>query len=92
MLSSGETPISTASDNPVDVIENAAREIVRDEISILNGAVAGYFSIDGGKTWAYLPASRSTTIRIAGTPFAPKVQVKRVPAGSDLTDVYAFAT
>lgn len=86
MISSGITAITTASDTAVDVLTLSGRNC---RLLITNGAVAGFFSVDNGTTWAPLPAS--TTLTLYGLQIETKVQVKRIAGGSNLAGVYAAA-
>jgi hypothetical protein len=88
--SSGITAGATTSDTAVTLISAEtirAKAGVAVHGAITNGSVAGFYSLDGGTTWDRLPASVRTAFYDAGP--IKDVQVKRVPSGSDLADVYA---
>lgn len=92
MISSGTTAIATASDTAVTLL--TINQTVR-RITIINeGSVAGFFSIDSGTVWARLPAGPSSvTIEVPETPITNRtVQIKRESGGSNVEDVYGFAS
>jgi len=89
MISSGTTAVTTNGDTAVNLIANAEKAFVR-RVWIVNGAVAGFFSIDGGNTYAYLKASVTTEIELPA-PQPVVVKVKRIASGTDLADVYGYA-
>lgn len=91
LVTSGETPKSSSSDTAVPLIAALQDGVFMEHVVIDNeGAVAGFFSIDGGTTWARLPAS--TVVVLDGVWIASTaIQVKRVSGGSDITDVYGWA-
>ena len=88
MLTAG--PISTSDDNPVDAIaDTSALGARRDgrHVEIINsGPAAGFYSIDDGESWAYVPAEVGVIkddVVLGNT-----VKLKRVAGGADLADVY----
>ena len=85
--SSGETAVSTNSNTPVTLIALAADELTTAITIINEGAVAGFFSLDGGTTWARLPAESTVTIPHETS---KSIMVKRTTDGSDLADVYGM--
>ncbi len=78
---SGKT---TATDAAVSVLTVPSTAVWR-HLHIVNGAVAGNFSVDGGVSFRYLPASETRTlddIQVIGS-----VQIQRVASGSNMADV-----
>lgn len=93
MYSSGTTAVATSNDTAVSLITIPAGASYNRLVIINEGTVAGFYSIDGGNTWARLPAG------VAGTPYrvecldrsSTSPQVKRIASGSNLASVYASA-
>ena len=80
--------VATTSDTAVTVISSIDRD--EADLHILNtSSVAGFFSIDGGTTWGYLPAG-PCDIKLSGVPSSASVKVKRIASGSNLTGIYAW--
>ena len=80
--------VATTSDTAVTVLSSIDRD--EADLHILNtSSVAGFFSIDGGTTWAYLPAG-PCDLKLAGVPSSASVKVKRIASGSNLTGNYAW--
>lgn len=91
MFSNGTTAIATTDDTAVSVFTSSSGYLVNQLTVINEGGVAGFFSDDGGTTWARLPATSSVTIKIT-PPKAVDVKVKRVASGSNLSGVYAIGS
>ncbi len=91
LISSDTTAVATVSDAAVTLVAGVGPGRGYRYIAVINeGAVAGFFSIDGGTRWARLPASGSvflSNIQTAGE----VVKIKREPGGSNLSGVYGFA-
>jgi photosystem II stability/assembly factor-like uncharacterized protein len=91
LVSSGETAIATTSDTAVTALAADTSQAYLTEVFIINeGTTPGFFSIDGGTTWARLPAGPSS-VRIALRQIYQGVKVKRVAGGSNLSGVYVWA-
>lgn len=92
MHSSGETAIATSTNAAVTLIA-AVASVQIGHVTILNGsAVAGFFSIDGGRTWCRLAASSTVNLDFAEKPRPLlNIQVKRIADGSDVTALFAYA-
>jgi len=89
MLTSGTTPVSTTSDTAVNLVTVTGAPIM-GVIGIINtGSAGGFFSLDGGTTWGYIPAIGSVApgepVRITGS-----IMVKRIPGGSNMSGVYGW--
>jgi hypothetical protein len=89
------TAVATTGNDPVNLLANPDGTILR-RIHIINtGTVAGYFSLDGGNTWAYLPAGHTdrpyelVIELLQGT--NSTIKVKRVADGNNLEGVYGIA-
>ena len=94
MVTSGTDPKSTNGPDPVDVLTfpNTGRE---STLVISNASIyEGWFSVDGGASWSFLPGSETLTIQ-ARFPAGKALKIKRsgrLSAGSnyqELTNVYA---
>lgn len=87
-VASGLTAKATTDNSAVDVIAvNSSRKF--HHLRIFNtGGVAGFYSIDGGTTWEYLPANTILTDDWVGIN-NKAVQIKRVADGANVTGVYA---
>lgn len=85
--SSGETAVTTNSNTAVTLVTLAKDELTTSVTIINEGSVAGFFSLDGGTTWARLPADCSLTIPHETN---QSILVKRVADGTDLADVYGM--
>ncbi len=88
-VTSGLTAIATTSNTAVEVIaaKGPGSQPYRHCRIVNGGAVAGFYSIDGGTTWERLPAS--TALTDDGVHIMNKaVQIKRVAGGSDLAGVF----
>ena len=92
MITSGETAIATSGDTAVDVFTSpTAGSTGYTQVVVINeGAVAGFFSIDGGTTWARLPASSSIICKPANAS-VPSLKVKRVASGTNLAGIWGWA-
>jgi len=90
MISSGTTALSTSSDTVVQALAANTTQVCH-HLRVANlGSVQGFYSIDGGTTWACLPAN--TVLTDDGVEFAGSaVQIKRVAGGSNLDNVYVSA-
>lgn len=89
MISSGVTATATSGDTAVTLFDCAGTAVFR--VTVVNeGGVAGFFSIDGGTTWARLPATSSVTVPIPEKPRSIICKVKRIAGGSNLSGVYGF--
>lgn len=86
--SSGTTAKATTDDNPVELVPaNASHTYYHCRI-FNSGTVPGFFSLDGGTTWHYLPAAcslRHDSVKVANQ----AVQIKRIVGGSNVTGVFA---
>lgn len=82
---SSETPVVTTTDAAVVAIADVPQTC--RNVRLVNGAVAGFFSVDAGTTWHRLPASAVTEFRSIHP--ITDVRVKRITAGTNLADVYA---
>ena len=97
MVSNGVTAQSTTSDTAITVIAAAAMTTppYHNVGIIVTGTVTGFFSIDGGHSWTYLPASVNsvpgtvylTSLNLDGS---QAIMVKRIASGSNVTGIYAF--
>ena len=87
-ITSGLTAIATTSNTAVEVIAAQANAGPYRHCRIVNGgAIAGFYSIDGGTTWERLPAS--TALTDDGVYIMNKaVQIKRIAGGTDLSGVF----
>ena len=92
MLNSGvNTGVVTAGNAAVTLIATGGQLFNR--VVVVNTATgAGFVSIDGGVTWAYLPAATTSAAGYlelwqTGT---GDIQVKRMPGGADIT-CFGFA-
>lgn len=75
---------ATTTDAAVSVLTVPTTAVWR-HLHIVNGAVAGNFSVDGGASFRYLPANETRTlddIQVIGS-----IQIKRVASGSNMADV-----
>lgn len=88
MLSAG--PIATVDDNPVDAIADTdplgPRRTDRHIEVINRGAAAGFYSLDDGQNWAYIPAEAGVVKD--GVTLGGSVKLKRIAGGANLADVY----
>jgi hypothetical protein len=87
---SGASAITTSSDTAVEAI--AASSLPRGHygMRIENGAVAGWWSPNGGTSWLYMKASMDLlipSIHLSGK----AIQVKRIASGSNLANVFVNA-
>lgn len=92
MISNGINAIVTAGDAAVYVFTTPSPPtgLSYSQLAIINeGSVAGFFSIDGGTTWARLPATSSVVIPISTN--APSLKVKRIASGTDLAGIWGWA-
>lgn len=92
MISTGIVAVVTAGDSPVTILNPGIAPLVSNyqNITINNsGTISGFFSVDGGATWCYLRPSSDTTLLQA--PIPGPVLVKRIPGGTDLAGVFAYA-
>jgi hypothetical protein len=91
MISSGTTAVTTSADAAVDALSGLVPGRQYKRIELCNdGSVAGFYSLDGGTTWARLPADCRVLLDdvVAG---ADALKVKRIAGGSNLADVYCSA-
>ncbi len=87
---SGVTAKATTANAAIEVIAATNAKIFRHVRIVNEGAVAGFFSIDGGTNWERLPASAVVTddgIFIKNM----AIQIKRISGGSDLSGVFGAA-
>ena len=90
LLSSGETALATTSDTAVTAIAADTTQNYLNELVIINeGTTPGFFSIDGGTTWARIPAGPSS-VRIATRQIYSGVKIKRVAGGSNLSGIWVW--
>jgi hypothetical protein len=90
MKTSGATAKATTADTAVELISATTTGRPFTWLSIINeGSVAGFFSIDGGTTWARLPAGPSAVSIPVGVK-SLAVQIKRVAGGTNLSGVWGF--
>jgi len=87
-VTSGTTAKATTADTAVEVIATQGPARTFRHARLINeGAVAGFWSADGGSTWSRLPAA--TVITDDDIYIRDKaVQVKRVAGGSDLSGIW----
>ena len=92
MPSNGITPVGTHGDAPATALAADPTSVWHNLIITNTGASAGFFSIDGGATWHYLPAQVNS---VPGGVFLnnqtivhQSIQIKRVAGGTDLSGVY----
>jgi hypothetical protein len=86
----GTTAVATTSDTAVEALAANATDTYLHVRIANGGTAAGFYSIDGGTTWTYLPAGASVHdwgVRIVNK----AIQVKRIPSGSDLASIYVSA-
>ena len=93
MLNSGNTATVTSDDTAVTLLTLTAGCW---NVTVINlGAVQGFVSVDGGTTWADLPAGPGTSRTIANVCAAPgattAVKVKRIPGGTNLAGIWGDA-
>lgn len=81
-------PISTAGDAAVVVFTEAEIGGQKPKhISIVNeGAAPGFYSFDGGANFRRIPAN--TGRQMDGMSIQGDIQIQRVAAGADMTDVF----
>lgn len=97
LVSSGQTAKATSNNEAVALIAALALPAAYrlQHLAITNeGAGAGFFSIDGGTTWARLPAGPAAAVVLDDlclTRRAGAILVKRVEDGANVTGVYAYA-
>ena len=91
MISSGTTAKATTDDTSVVLLAKADMPRKANlTIRIVNeGAVAGFYSVDGGAAWARLPAS--SIVEDQSQEVNGSLLMKRVASGSNLSGVYASA-
>jgi len=89
MIGMGEIAIATTDDNPVTVLA-ATPGLSLTHLAIINdGVIDGFFRVGTGP---YLRLKAQATTVLDNFVWANMaVQVKRVAAGSNLTDLWAFA-
>jgi hypothetical protein len=84
--SSGDTVFATL---------NETGTSIRDIAMFNGGTVAGQFTIDGGTTWLALPAGTGVEINFIQTYGQPNTtmnfQLRRIPSGTDVTGITAYA-
>ena len=89
LRSSGITGIDTATNAVVELIAARTDDLTFRHVQVLNTSqVVGFFSIDGGTTWVYLPASGTQTLD-GVTIRRQAVQLKRVADAANVTGVFA---
>src|SRR6476620_8098944 len=98
MKTNGVTGVSTPFDSAATLLAMGAGTLSAQQANRLvitnTSANAGYFSLDGGSTWGYIPAA------IGGKPvpievlekFNRDVLMKRVAGGTNLSGVFASAS
>jgi hypothetical protein len=89
MYTSGLTAKATSSDTAVTAVTIPAGGCYNIVTFVNEGAVAGFYSIDNGGTWARLPASVTSQFAVGRS--SSSVLIKRVPGGTDLLGIYASA-
>ena len=87
-VSSGTTAKVTTSEAAVELIAATEAAVFRHAAIHNTGAADGFFSLDGGTIWHYLPASTSLTLDGVAIANAA-IQAKRNT--SDLSGLYASA-
>jgi len=88
LLTSGTTAISSSGDTAVVVFSNVTQSV--KSLNFINtGTVAGFFSLDGGTTWAYLPASTTATVQ-SPTLYGATVEVERISGGTNVSGIYVW--
>ena len=86
-VSSGETPKTTVLNDAITLIVASTTQLYTVVRIVNTGAVAGFYSYDGGTTWHYLPANSAIEDDVIIANAA--IQVKRITDGSNLTGLYA---
>jgi hypothetical protein len=89
MISSGTTASFTSDDTAITLL--AASAYSYTQLVILNeSGIAGFFSIDGGTTWArWADGAKALTIPL--TERSQAIKFKRVASGANVTGLWAFA-
>lgn len=90
MRSSGTTAIATSSAAAVVALAADPDGHADHEVMIVNGAVAGFVSIDNQRTWCRLPASVTLIFDLRHKPHNAAVYIKRDGA-TDVVGVYVAA-
>jgi hypothetical protein len=88
MITAG--PITTSDDSAVTAISDTSLlggRLTDRHLEIINaGTAAGFYTVDGGANWAYLP--ENTAVVKDMVDLGNDVQLKRVAGGANLADVY----
>ena len=87
MYSSGTSAIVTSGAGSVTLLPLTAGQAFNRLVINNTGAAAGFFSVDNGSTWGYIPASDK--VEFLGRSNS-SVLMKR--AAADMSGVYAYAT
>lgn len=90
MISSGQTAITTSTDAPVAALVVPAATQARSVCVINNGTVDGFFSLDGGTNYHFLPNKTSFTVSFDYF-YVGTITVKRITGGSNLSGIYVSA-
>ena len=93
MITTGTTPISTTNSSALQLLASASGY---GKIVLINeGPTAGLFSLDGGNTWARLPAAAAASAPVVITienKYQPvNLQVMNAPGGGNLSGLWAWA-
>lgn len=91
VASSGETAKATTTNAAVELIAADTTHSCNDLFLDNEGTVAGFFRIGSGD-WCRLPAGMVLILENLRLSQVPKVEIKRVENGTDLANVYGFAT
>ena len=80
-------PQSTSSDSPITALAAQTGKVFKKGfLWNPSGSAAGYWSVDGGTTWIDFEAG-SFSIELPGGFYDQGVQIKRVPTGSNVTNL-----
>lgn len=90
MISSGTTAIATSGAGNVVLISAGGVQYNRLVISN-KGTADGFFSVDGGNTWGYIPAATTASVGSVEWWGISKSDVLMMRVSSDMSGVFAFA-
>lgn len=90
MISSGTTALATSGDTAVELLPATGAGFYSKLVIINESGTAGFFSLDGGLTWARWPTSFKT-LELDTPVRNQSIKFKRVASGTDVTGLYAFA-
>ena len=94
MNSSGLTALATSGNGAI-VLLSPKGELSTTFVLVVTGTAAGFLSMDAGGTWGYVPgavdSTHPTTLMLPVKEGWQQIQFKRVPGGSDVTGIWAWA-